>query len=341
VDLFSGNHRVETIFELIGSNENAMTSSLGWVLLKCPALLQSFVAHIVPHFTLSSDTKIYLQRYSSHAGFTDIEIIDGDGLHVIIEAKKGFIIPEDEQLSKYAERLNSTKAKNKILVVLAENDRKDIWLASNLKSQINNIPVESISWRSLQEMCRSRESKESSNNAQKRLLQQFDGYIGKVSSMRDLTSNSVYIVSLGSRVFFESDITQDGKAVSFIDVVERFNKYFHPIGGGPSGWPVNPPNYIAFRYKSILQSIHHIKAYHRTEDFSEWFPLKSIPEADYPSYLYELGPAIRPLHEVRTNDREKRFPAITMASRRWADLDLLLTSKSVAEAVAKTSDRHR
>ena len=53
-------------------------------------------------------------------------------------------------------------------------------------------------------------------------------------------SNKVYVVSLGK--------TEKFKGYTYIDVVEKFGKYFHPFGRNKSGWPVDPPNYIAFRY---------------------------------------------------------------------------------------------
>ncbi|MCG2728873.1 MAG: hypothetical protein L6276_01100, partial [Acetobacterium sp.] len=40
--------------------------------------------------------------------------------------------------------------------------------------------------------------------------------------------------------------------LSWIDIVEKRNKYFHPMG--MNGWPKEPPNYIAFRYYGKLQS---------------------------------------------------------------------------------------
>jgi hypothetical protein len=67
-----------------------------------------------------------------------------------------------------------------------------------------------------------------------------------------ITDNTVYIVSLGL------DAMVDGGTHTWIGVVEIDRCCFHPMGG--SGWPVEPPNYIGFRYHGKLQSVHHIDA---------------------------------------------------------------------------------
>jgi hypothetical protein len=49
----------------------------------------------------------------------------------------------------------------------------------------------------------------------------------------------VYVVSL-------SPERPPGWDVSFLDIAQTHGKYMHPVGG--SGWPKEPPNYIAFRF---------------------------------------------------------------------------------------------
>ena len=60
-----------------------------------------------------------------------------------------------------------------------------------------------------------------------------------VLSMQIKDSNWVYVVVLGSGKPDNCDLT-------WVEIVKKYNKYFHPIGG--NGWPKEPPNYIAFRY---------------------------------------------------------------------------------------------
>ena len=73
-------------------------------------------------------------------------------------------------------------------------------------------------------------------------------------------SNLVYVVSLSYDEF-------GPPGISFIDVVEKHSKYFHPIGGTGGGWPFEPPNYLGFRYDGELKSIHHVASYSVIENF--------------------------------------------------------------------------
>lgn len=338
-NLYLSERPIETVFSLIGNDENSMTASLGWVLNKCPALLRKILENL--NLKHNYETRIDLQRHSSGKGFTDIEIIRDSEFYVIVEAKKGFNVPNISQLEKYAERLHE-KPENitKYLIVLAESDRNNEWLASNLPEEVFGIPIVPLSWQTLRSLCNDDECKKQSSNSEKRLLQQFYSYIGREIKVQNLTSNSVYVVSLGNQDYFDETVTKDGKPISFIDVVEKYKMYFHPVGGGKGGWPVDPPNYIGFRYHSRLQSIHHISNYRKINDYFPWFPLKGSLLTKQPDYLYSLGPKILPAKPTLVNDREKKYPAITYSSRRWADLDLLLTCGSIAEAAFETKKRH-
>jgi hypothetical protein len=324
---------VDTIFDIVGHNENAMTHSLGWVLSQCRPFLDLLAKKLKIEDGFSDKVRIELQCYKSSKGFTDLEIIDPGNIHIIIEAKRGFIIPGNDQLEKYADRLLDSKDADKhMLVVLAESDRGEEWLCHNISSEVKGIPLRSISWKQFQNLMY--EAIQYGSHAEKRLLHDLRQYLGKVTTMQNQNSNSVYVVSVSYDRFEGSDIT-------FVDVIEKFGKYFHPVGGNGAkgGWPIDPPNYIAFRYDGKLQSIHHIKEYTVIKDFNDAFPMGKATPCNGPHFLYDLGPAIKPTKEIRTNDREKRFPQVVMSSRRWCDIDLLLTSDSVAEASALTSER--
>ena len=66
----------------------------------------------------------------------------------------------------------------------------------------------------------------SHSHAEKRLLRELHRYLKGVMTMRDVESNLVYVVSLGT-----DPVLDDG--TSFADVVIKHNSYFHPVGGGP------------------------------------------------------------------------------------------------------------
>ena len=76
-------------------------------------------------------------------------------------------------------------------------------------------------------------------------------YFGGIMSTQQKTSNWVYVVSLSYAKAGDSCLT-------YVDIVEKKGKYYHPFG---NNWPKEAPNYIAFRYDGKLQSIHHIESY--------------------------------------------------------------------------------
>ncbi len=245
--------KVDTVFELLGNNENAMTYSLGWVLAECDVFSQQLAAMLGLSEGFSDAMRIQLQGYAPQKGFTDIEIVDPSRVHIVIEAKRGFNIPLLDQLEKYADRLLAspdTKSK-KMILVLAESDRREQWLAQHVPDHVKQVEVQAISWNQFQNMANDCMAK-TSKHSEKSLLRQLIGYLKKVTTMQNQTSNLVYVVSANHDVFFE-DI-----GLSFIDVIVERQKYFHPVG---NSWPIEPPNYIAFRYDGILQSIHHIESY--------------------------------------------------------------------------------
>src|SRR5205814_1139717 len=131
----------------------------------------------------------------------------------------------------------------------------------------------------------------------------------------------VYVVSLASN-------TEKGWTTSWIDIVMKYSRYFHSVGGS---WPKDPPNYMGFRYKGKLQSIHHVDEYEVIENLKNACP--GIPDVPVnPHYLYKLGPAIVPTREVKTGN-------VYPNGRVWCAIDTLLTCGSVSEARDLTQTR--
>lgn len=162
-----------------------------------------------------------------------------------------------------------------------------------------------------------------SPRGQRPLLRELGTYLKGVADMRDIDSNSVYVVSLGRG-------RDTGWSMTYVEVVEEYNRYFYPAAG--KGWPKVPPNYIAFRYDGRLQSIRHVDDYTVATDMSDFFP--GVPSNDWdPHFVVSLGPAIVPSQSVPNGG------AIRRAMRAWADIDLLLTAPSISDALARTKGR--
>ena len=314
------NRSVTNIFELIGSNEDDLTASLGWCLTKCPQFLSAFAHHFEMQ-PLSDALSIDLQ-VSDTAGRTDIEIWAPSQAVAIVEAKVGFTLPSLNQLERYASRKNfqNDPATKKCIIVISDYEGDVARKLSQAPNSISSIEIKYIAWRDLLPLIQ-RASNES-KPAQRRLLHQFYEYLETHVTTRNSNSNLVWITSLSTDKFGNNGLT-------FVDYVEQEKKYFHPIG---KNYPSTPPNYIAFRYYGALQSIHHVSSYRTVSHLNDAFPnLLDDLEQD-PHFVYTLGDPIVPNNEIKTG---KLFGS----GRHWAAIDLLLTSSTVYDAVANTKLR--
>jgi hypothetical protein len=162
---------------------------------------------------------------------------------LIIEAKRGWNLPQEEQLKKYSERntFESSPAKNKILITLTECSRDYADRNLGIK-EANGIPIKNLSWKDIYQFAE--QAYPASSNSEKKLLRELQLYLRGLMSMQNQTSNEVYVVSLGSG-------KPDNSEISWIDIVKLHINYFHP-------WrlrmPKEPPKHIAFRYYGKLQS---------------------------------------------------------------------------------------
>lgn len=326
-DLFLHGRQVRTVFDLLGDKENDITFSIGWALAQCEGFLTLLLKRLFADDDVGETQSVQLQQ-SGGSGFTDIEIIT-EHVHVIVEAKRGWALPEsiEQQVTKYAQRFTASSRQG-LLVVMSEG--ADYYATPRLPVRIGATPVQYLSWKNVASIAL--ESQRASNHAGKRLLQELVQYLDGIMTSQNQTSNQVYVVALAGG-------KPDWSALSWQDIVTQRHRYFHPVGG--SGWPKTPPNYVGFRYDGRLQSIHHVDSYvvvPNREAMAAAFP--EMPSATWGAqdvfskthFLYTLGPAIAPAHEVRTG-------SIYPSGRVWAALDLLLTSQTISEARVLTQQR--
>jgi hypothetical protein len=313
---------VRTVFDLLGDKENDMTFSLGWLLSHSEHFLAALLRDLTgKSFDSVTEALVRLQTGRVECGITDVEVDLRTEISVIFEAKRGAELPGLAQLQKYAATLNKTVADERLLVTLT--NATPAYAAGALPLlQIQDVRVLHRSWREIKAIAESVISHET--NANKRWLSAFITYLEGLLQMETRFSNWTYVVSLGQG-------NPEGWKISWIDIVEKKGRYFFPVG---NRWPDPPPNYIAFRYRGRLQTVHHVQEY---EIFTS--PRQVFPEAAKgiwdPHYCLRLGPPIRPAEEVRNG------PRIHMSGKVWCMLDTLLTGKTISEALTESERRAR
>jgi len=314
--LISYGKEISSIFQLLGDKENDITLSMSWALNKCPMFLSKVVGSVTGVAIEPQEITIKNQSYDATTGITDIEITDGHNVHIIFEAKRGWILPEAEQLTKYSLRDDFVKSKatKKVIITLSECSREfaDAYLPFKI---VNGTPVLHLPWKEVYALAMDSHMA-SNNHAEKRLLDEFCEYLRGIMTMQNKDSNWVYVVSLGSG-------TPDRCSLTWIEIVKKHNKYFCPVG--KYGFPKEPPNYIAFRYAGQLQAIHHIEDYTVTKNVHMEIPEMPDEIWETEHFIFELGPTIVPSKTVKTGN-------IYRNGRVWAMLDTLLTCDTISEA---------
>ena len=318
-ELYLHNKPIDSLFRLLGEDENDITYSVGWALHRSKSFLRLFLKEAIGAQFGSSGPAIYLQHHRHKKGITDIEIKVPGQLHLIAEAKKGWALPKKMQLKKYASRMENAIEPIRRIVVLSECSKQYAEHHLNVR-QINGIPVSSVSWRRIVRVAKS--AIKNGTNVEKRHLVELISYLERVTTVQDLESNWALVVVLNSG-------TKKGWGISWIDIVEKRKRYFHRMG--ENGWPKEPPNYMAFRYKGKLRSIHHVESYEVTTNLHKHIP--EIPrKKGNLDFIYKLGPAIKPTKEVRNGN-------IYGNARLKAMLDTLLTCRTIEEAVKVSKKR--
>jgi hypothetical protein len=313
-DFYLQRKKISNVFQLLstlGTYENDMSRSVAWALGQCPEFLKEFVKSVAGMEIEPESTSIRLQVAKRSAGVTDVEIESLGNVHIIVEAKRSMTLPTENQLSMYAKRLAADGKGTRCLVALTDCPEPFVKAHFAIK-RLSGIPVVHVSWAEVSKMASQAHSR--SRLKEKYLIDELLTYLKGLVTMQQIDSNWVFVVALSNQ-------TPKGWKLSWIEVVTKKHRYFHPVG---NNWPATPPNYIAFRYGGELQSIHHIDGYDVVTDLHE--AISEIPEGEITGshFLYHLGPAFRPDHRVPSQ--------IPRSGRRWCMLDTLFTSESIAAA---------
>ena len=228
---------LDSIFDIAGSDENALTKSFGVILRKDKTLLSNFLSVAMKKsYSISKQlfdrTHFYFEK-SHSGGRTDIEI-KNDEIHVIIESKIGTNEVKLKQASKYSEELNRSAAKMKCFVFLTEIGNLDI--DKNLKSTFPNIVFTNISWDATLELLKKRK------NIRVDLVREYENYLleGRKMKIYDIDIWAVVVKDKQGRNFDNHNF--------YIN-----NKKHSPILIGKREWNVNLKKVIVKELRPVLK----------------------------------------------------------------------------------------
>jgi len=305
--------KVDNVFSLIGSDENAVTKAFAFILDHDRHILRSFLKMLGLKYLSEKDlkcTQVEIQVITiGRKEITDLEIRFPDAFYVIVESKIGGRRPEAEQLRKYAERLNLMKNQEKRLVLLTENDESN-WYSHcfDSKGKFCGLDKEEyllLEWDEVNDMIFQHLLRSSKNALSKMVIEYLDGIF---------MPEEILVVAVTSSQEFE--------------ILQKHHFYRFPVEGQ---FPKKRALYLAIYYKGIEHLAKIIE--YKVMKPKEMHPLPEIYPQDYGAgtesgeedfYKVAIDPLIKLPIKI-TNPRGHRV------TYRYTTFEKLLTAKHVHE----------
>ena len=141
---------VQSIFRLVGNDEDALTYGLGFLLAHDPVFCTELLKHlsVTSRRTLNPDYSVHLQEVTERGfGRRDV-VIEGGGARIVFEAKIGGAEPTVGQLVKYAEESNLWKQYDTRAVVSLTQVELSAATADKVRSELSklNIHFYAVQW---------------------------------------------------------------------------------------------------------------------------------------------------------------------------------------------------
>jgi hypothetical protein len=310
VSLTRHGRSVDAVYDLLGTSENDVTAALGFTLARSSVFLDRFAQR----FPELQGTVMLTMEARDELGRTDLEL-HNDGALVVIEAKKGWLLPTEAQLRRYVGRVEAAGAGTLATLSEASND----WAAHALPAAVDGVPVRHVRWTDVRDDL---EAARLRTRGHERLwLDELHTYLGRAIRVRDVSDSWTFCVVVSN------DLPGGGGERTFRDFVDS-GVYFHPFGTG--GWPKEAPNFMAFRWHGQVQRIQRVTSSEVIPDLQTRWP--DIPRdelTERPHAVYQLGPALpgTPIPSGK-NYRATRISVL---------LDQLLIGPTLKDAIANTN----
>ena len=301
--------RIESVFDLLGTQENDLTAALGFALARAP----TFADHFVKSLGGKGRAAAIDMEVRDDLGRTDLEVQTGAELFVI-EAKRGWHLPSEEQLRSYAPRVS--RRGEGALVTLS--DCSADWAGAHLPAEVDGVEVRHLPWSVVRaDLLRARRA---TRGAERFWLTELDDYLKRVVHVVDPSDMWTYCVVVSGAQY---------GPFTFRQWVQDERVYFWGFGWG-HGWPKEPPNFLAFRWDNYVQQVNRVISHEIVDSLrTRWaWPAGASDDSERPHVVCNLGPPLR--MEAVPTGRSYR------ATRMWVLLDQLFTTSTLAEALEAT-----
>ena len=134
----SRNAPVQSIFRLVGNDEDALTHALGFLLAHDHSLCAKLVRHlrVSPRRPLKPGYSVHLQEVTTPK-FVRRDIVIEDGrMRIVLEAKVGRAEPDSQQLTKYATEEELWSQYRTRAVVALTQDKLSTTTAAEVESKL-------------------------------------------------------------------------------------------------------------------------------------------------------------------------------------------------------------
>lgn len=224
-------------FDLLGRGEVDLTAALGWAVQHSPALASALWNRL--SLPGDADGLEVALEVADDQGRTDLELRTAS-VTVVVEAKKGWLLPGETQLLKYVGRFDSGVAG----LTVTLSDSSPAWARLQLPSEVGGVPVTHLPWDGVRAAVRDAK-RAVSGSAERLWLDQPGTYLSGATAVRDPSGQWVYVVSVSSAK------PAEGGPHSNIDFVRTLRAYAHTFG---KNWPERPPVLMGFRLNGRASS---------------------------------------------------------------------------------------
>jgi hypothetical protein len=160
-----------------------LTAAFGFALARSPGLLHRIVQRVAPG--VGGEGVVLRLEERDTSGRADLEISVGDYL-IVVEAKRGWLVPGETQLAKYAPRIAAQGSG----VLVSLSAASSIWARQTLPEAVQGVPVAHLPWDQVRQDLA--DARRAARGQERAWLEEFSEYLRKAIRMRDPADSWTY-----------------------------------------------------------------------------------------------------------------------------------------------------